>query len=228
MDAAEAAPLLCAGVTVYNSMRNMPVHSGDLVAIQGIGGLGHLAVSSVTISVGLHFEMLKLVPSSATQLQYAAKMGFRVAALSSSDKKKEMATKLGAHEYIVGDDDKSQAQKLADLGGAQLIVATAPSAEIIKELISGLAVNGTLLILAITPDDLAIPSMPMIQKRLSVRGWPSGTAFDSEDTLQFAQVSGVKCQIERYPLDKAEEAYQSMMEGHVRFRAVLVPGLKKE
>jgi D-arabinose 1-dehydrogenase-like Zn-dependent alcohol dehydrogenase len=161
--------------------------------------------------------------------QYAKAMGFRVAALSSSDKKRKLALELGATDYIVGGGDKgSQAEQLTERGGAALIVCTAPSSEVIHDLISGLAVNGTLLILAITPDDLAIPSMALIQKRLSVRGWPSGTAFDSEDTLKFAQLSGVKCQIERYPLEDAEEAYQEMMAGNTRFRAVLVPGYKKQ
>ncbi|KAG7531632.1 hypothetical protein FFLO_04216 [Filobasidium floriforme] len=192
------APLFCSGVTTFNSMRNMGLQPGAVVAIQGLGGLGHLGV------------------------QFAAKSGFKTVALSSSDSKKDLAKELGAHVYVDGSKE-DQAEALNKLGGADLIMCTAPNADIIKKLIGGLAVNGTLLILAVVGDDLQIPSMPLIQKRLSVRGWPSGSPRDSLEAIQFALDQGIKCYVEKYPLEKAEEAYESMMSGKARFRSVLIP-----
>ncbi|CDZ98236.1 Alcohol dehydrogenase, class V [Phaffia rhodozyma] len=200
IDPAEAAPLLCAGVTVFNSMRNQNAGPGDLVAIQGIGGLGHLAI------------------------QFASKLGFRVAALSSSDKKKDLAHKLGAQEYVDGSKGP-QDKALSDLGGAKMIVCTAPSPDVVKELVNGLAVDGTLLVLA-PVNELSIPMMPVIQKRLRVQGWPSGTAKHSEECILFSQHQGIKTMIEKFPLERADEAYENMTSGKTRFRAVLIPGLK--
>lgn len=161
----------------------MGLRPGATVAVQGLGGLGHLAI------------------------QFAAKSGFKTVALSSSDSKKKLAGDLGANEYVDGSKQDS-AEALQKLGGADLIVCTAPSAKIVKSLMNGLAVDGTMLILAVMTDDLELQTMPMILKRLSVRGWPSGTAQDSSETVQFAVQQGVKCQIEKFPLEKAEEAYE--------------------
>ncbi|EPQ59087.1 GroES-like protein [Gloeophyllum trabeum ATCC 11539] len=198
MDPAETAPLMCAGVTTYNSIRNMGLKAGDIVAVQGIGGLGHLA------------------------LQYARAMGYKTVALSTSASKKALASELGAHAYL--DASKvNQAEELGKMGGANLIVCTAPSADIIQALVPGLAVGGTLLVLAIAPDDLKFNATPFITKRLSLRGWPSGHAKDSEDCAAFSKLEGVKCRIQKYPLEKAAEAYQSMMDGSAKFRAVIVP-----
>ncbi|PRQ75853.1 GroES-like protein [Rhodotorula toruloides] len=196
MDPAKAAPLLCAGVTTFNSIRNMDVHPGDVVAIQGVGGLGHLGI------------------------QFANKMGFKTVAVSRGPEKKDFATKLGAHVYI-DSNAEDPAEALQKLGGAKVIAAVAPSGKAMEQLIGGLAVNGQLLTLAVA-DKLEVPIMTLIQKRASVRGWPSGSAADSEDTVKFAQTSGVECMVEEYPLDKVNEAFNAMMEGKARFRSVLV------
>jgi len=195
LDAAEAAPLLCAGVTTFNSIRNMDVHPGDIAAVQGIGGLGHLAV------------------------QFASKMGLHTIALSSSDSKRELATQLGAAEYIDGSKE-NQAEALASRGGAKLIVCTAPSPKVIQGLLPGLAVGGQLLVLAVS-EAAELPLMQLIQKRTSIRGWPSGTAKDSEDALKFYQQQKINCMVETFPLDKAQEAYDHR--SNARFRAVIVP-----
>ncbi|GAA5905058.1 hypothetical protein JCM8208_007672 [Rhodotorula glutinis] len=195
IEPAKAAPLLCAGVTVYNSIRNMDVHPGDVVAVQGLGGLGHLAV------------------------QFCNKMGFVTVVVSRGTSKKDLAFKLGAHHYIDSEAEDA-AEALQKLGGAKVAACVAPSGKAMESLIGGLAVGGQLVILAVA-DKLEVPMMPMIQKRLSVRGWPSGTAADSEDTVKFAQASGVECQIETYPLEKIQDAYDSMMNGTARFRAVI-------
>ncbi|GHJ85665.1 hypothetical protein NliqN6_2067 [Naganishia liquefaciens] len=197
-DPAKMAPLLCAGVTVFNGMRNMNIKPGSTVAVSGIGGLGHLAI------------------------QYAAKSGYNVVALSQSDSKKDLAMKLGAHHYLSGKDVTDQLQK--KFGGAALIICTAPNPEVITSLIGGLAVNGILLMLAVPEGPLKIEnSIAMIQKRLSIRGWPSGTAKDSEDAVAFALDQGVDCQIETFSLKDADKAYERMISGNVRFRGVLVP-----
>ncbi|BGO94396.1 hypothetical protein JCM10020v2_006099 [Rhodotorula toruloides] len=185
MDPAKAAPLL-----------NMDVHPGDVVAIQGVGGLGHLGI------------------------QFANKMGYKTVAVSRGPEKKDFATKLGAHVYI-DSNAEDPAEALQKLGGAKVIAAVAPSGKAMEQLIGGLAVNGQLLTLAVA-DKLEVPIMTLIQKRASVRGWPSGSAADSEDTVKFAQTSGVECMVEEYPLDKVNEAFNAMMEGKARFRSVLV------
>jgi len=198
MDPAEACPLLCAGITVFNSIRHMDkLHPGDLVGIQGIGGLGHLAI------------------------QFAAKMGYRVAALSSSESKKDLALKLGAHDYLDGS-KVDQAEELNKLGGAKVIVCTAPNPEVINKLIGGLGVDGTLLVLAAMPDPISVSSIAMIQKRLSVRGWPAGAPAAAEDTLAFAKLHGVKCHIEKFKLEDVNKGFEGMMSGKARFRNVLV------
>ncbi|BGP26898.1 alcohol dehydrogenase [Rhodotorula toruloides] len=186
----------CAGMTTFNSIRNMDVHPGDVVAIQGLGGLGHLGI------------------------QFANRMGFKTVAVSRGPEKKDFATKLGAHVYI-DSNAEDPAEALQKLGGAKVIAAVAPSGKAMEQLIGGLAVNGQLLTLAVA-DKLEVPIMTLIQKRASIRGWPSGSAADSEDTVKFAQMSGVECMVEEYPLDKVNEAFNSMMEGKARFRSVLV------
>jgi len=193
LDKAEMAPLLCAGVTVFNGIRKQQVPQGGTVAIVGLGGLGHLA------------------------LQYCRKMGYRTVALSSSDAKKEFADKLGATDYISGD---KQAEGLQKMGGADLIVITAPNPEFVTKLATGVGPLGKILILA-PIGEVKINVVPLIMKGASLAGWPSGHALDSEEAIEFAQVQGVKCMVEKFPLDKVNEALQHMLEGKVRFRSVL-------
>ena len=192
----EAGPFMCAGVTVFNALRNSAARVGDVVAVQGIGGLGHLGV------------------------QYARKMGFETVALGRGKEKEPLARKLGAHHYIDSDAADTVAE-LQKLGGARVILATAPSAEAISAVVGGLGVNGNLLVPAAPADPLTISAMPLIMGRRSVSGWYSGTARDSQDTLEFSALSGVHPMIEKYPLTRAAEAYEQMHSGKVRFRAVL-------
>lgn len=196
LDSAEAAPLLCAGITVYNALRNAGAQAGDVVAVQGIGGLGHLAV------------------------QYAVKMGFRTVAISSSDSKKDLAASLGAHQYINASAE-SAAEALQKLGGAKIIITTAPNAQAMTSVVDGLSRNGKLLMVAATPEPMQVSSFQLLMGRKSIAGWPSGTAIDSEDTLNFSVLSDVKPQIEKYPLEKANEAYEKMITNKARFRVVL-------
>ncbi|KUJ15924.1 putative alcohol dehydrogenase [Mollisia scopiformis] len=195
VDAAKYAPILCAGVTVFNAMRNMNVPAGSTVAIQGLGGLGHLAI------------------------QYANKFGYRVVALSRDSNKEQFARQLGAHEYIDGS-KLDVAKALQKLGGASLIVSTAPSADAIKPLLKGLGVLGKLLILSV-PGEVSVDTLVMIKYGLSVQVWPSGHALDSEDAIRFTEMEDINCMIEKFPLEKANEAYQAMLKGTVRFRAVI-------
>jgi len=200
-DPAEICCMSCAGVTVFNSVRNMNVPAGALVAVQGIGGLGHLG------------------------LQFCKKMGYRVAALSTSPSKKELATSLGADYYL--DSSKiNQAEELQKLGGADLVLCTAPHPDSIVKIIDGLAPNGILLIVAAMPEPLQLPTLPMISKRIRVQGWPSGIATDSEATMNFALHHDVKCHIEKWALEDADKAFDSMLAGKPRFRAVLIPDYK--
>lgn len=195
VDPAEYAPLLCAGVTVFNSLRKQNITTGELVAVQGLGGLGHLA------------------------LQYASKMGYKVVAISSSDAKQKFAKDLGANEYI--DTSKGDAgEQLQKMGGAACIILTAPSAKVIPGLMKGLGLQGKLLILA-AAGPVEINTVPMIGKGLSISAWPSGHALDSEEAIDFAMIHGVHCMVEKFPLDKANEAIEHMLSGKVRFRAVL-------
>jgi len=197
--AEEAGPFMCAGVTVYNALRNSGARGGDVVAIHGIGGLGHLGV------------------------QYAVQMGFRTIALGRGKDKEALAKKLGAHQYI--DTDASDVvAELQKLGGARVILGTAPSAKAISPLVDGLAPDGTLLVPAAPSEPLSINVFSLIMGRRSVAGWYSGTAKDSQDTLEFSALSGVHPMIEKYPLSKVAEAYEQMHSGKVRFRVVLTMG----
>jgi 2-desacetyl-2-hydroxyethyl bacteriochlorophyllide A dehydrogenase len=199
LPADEAAPLLCAGITVFNSLRNSGARAGDLVAVQGIGGLGHLGI------------------------QYARQMGFRTIAIGRGGDKEPLAKKLGAHRYI--DSAASEpAAALQALGGANVILATAPDSKAISALVDGLGPDGKLVIVGAGLEPLAITPLQLILSRRTVRGWPSGTAKDSEDTLQFSLLSAVRPMIERYPLEKAAEAYDQMISGRARFRVVLTMG----
>jgi D-arabinose 1-dehydrogenase-like Zn-dependent alcohol dehydrogenase len=197
LDAAEAGPLLCAGITTYNALRNSGARSGDTVAVQGIGGLGHLAI------------------------QYAVRMGFRTIAVSSGADKEELARQLGAHEYV---DTKKvpAAEGLQKLGGADLVLATAPHAEAISSTLGGLKARGKLLNVAAPFEQLQVSALALLSGK-TVAGWPSGTAIDSEDTMSFSALTNVRARIEKFPLEQAEMAYGKMMENKVRFRAVLVP-----
>ncbi|GAB4410002.1 MAG: alcohol dehydrogenase [Microscillaceae bacterium] len=196
LKAAEAAPLLCAGITTFNALRHAGAMPGDLVAIQGIGGLGHLGI------------------------QYARQMGFKTVAISGGESKRALALDLGAHFYINATTE-DPAKALRNMGGARLILATAPDSSLISPLVNGLGVNGKLLVVGADIKPLEVSPMQLISGRKSVAGWPSGTAIESEDTLHFSALSGVKPMIETFPLEKAAEAYQRMMGNEARFRVVL-------
>ncbi len=192
----EAAPLLCAGITVFNGMRNAGLRAGDTVAVQGIGGLGHLAI------------------------QFAHKMGMRTIALSTTDDKKELAMELGADHFIATKDEDA-VEQLQKLGGADLIVATAPHADAISSVIDGLGIDGTMLLIAAAGDDVKVSPMQLLQARKSLKGWPSGVAPDSEDTLKFSERTGALPMIEEFSLDNAKEGFDKMMNNELRFRGVL-------
>jgi D-arabinose 1-dehydrogenase-like Zn-dependent alcohol dehydrogenase len=192
----EAAPLLCAGVTTYNSLRHSGAMPGDLVAVQGIGGLGHLGV------------------------QFANKFGYKVAAIGRGAENAALAKKLGASVYI-DSQSTNAAQELLRLGGARVILATAPSSKAMSQLVDGLAPNGKLLVIGATFDPIEVTPIQLITGARSLQGWAAGTPADSEDTLLFAELSGVRPMIETFPLEKAREAYARMMSGKVQFRAVL-------
>jgi D-arabinose 1-dehydrogenase-like Zn-dependent alcohol dehydrogenase len=199
LPADEAAPLLCAGITVFNSLRHSGASAGQLVAVQGIGGLGHLGI------------------------QYARQMGFRTAAIGRGGDKEALAKKLGAHSYI-DTDAGSPAAALQALGGASVILATAPDSKAISALVDGLGPDGKLVIVGAGLEPLSITPLQLIFARRTVRGWPSGSSIDSEDTLRFSSLSGVRPMIERYPLEKVAEAYDQMISGRARFRVVLTMG----
>lgn len=199
LHAAEAAPLLCAGITVFNALRTSGARGGDLVAVQGIGGLGHLGI------------------------QYARQMGFRTVAIGRGADKKPLATKLGAHEYI-DTSSGAPAEALQKLGGANVILATAPDSKSISSMVDGLAVNGTLLVVGAAFDSLTVTPIQLISGRKRLQGWAAGTGKDSEDTLRFSSLTGVRPMIEKYPLEKAAEAYEQMISGRARFRVVLTMG----
>jgi D-arabinose 1-dehydrogenase-like Zn-dependent alcohol dehydrogenase len=199
LPADEAAPLLCAGITVFNALRNAGAHAGALVAVQGIGGLGHLGI------------------------QYARQMGFRTVAIGRGADKQPLAKKLGAHKYVdTGAGDPAQA--LQKLGGASVVLATAPDSKSMSALVNGLAPNGTLLVVGAGMESLTVTPLQLIQGKKTIEGWASGTARDSEDTLNFSSLSGVRPMIERYPLEKVADAYQQMISGKARFRVVLTMG----
>ncbi len=194
----EAAPLMCAGITTFNALRHTGASAGDVVAILGAGGLGHLAI------------------------QFAAKMGFDTVAIARGRDKEGLVRKLGARHYIdsaAGD----PAAALQALGGAHAILSTVPSAKAMAGVLGGLAPDGKLFVIGVSEEPIPVSPAVMIASRLSVVGWPAGTAMDSQDTLGFATLSGVRPMIEILPLAKAEEGYQRMMSGKARFRVVLVP-----
>jgi D-arabinose 1-dehydrogenase-like Zn-dependent alcohol dehydrogenase len=195
----EAAPLMCAGVTTFNSLRNSPARPGDLVAVQGIGGLGHLAV------------------------QFSHHMGFRTVAIGRGADKHPLAEQLGANDYI--DSTKGSAgQALAKMGGARVIVATAPDAAAVEDAMTGLGVSGQLLLIAAVAEPVKVPGLSMIGLRQSIRGWPAGHAKDSEDTLRFAATTGIRPMVETFPLSRAGEGFARMTSGKARFRVVLTMG----
>jgi D-arabinose 1-dehydrogenase-like Zn-dependent alcohol dehydrogenase len=199
INAAEAAPLLCAGITVFNALRNSGARPGDLVAVQGIGGLGHLGI------------------------QYARQMGFRTVAIGRGADKEPLARKLGATTYIdSGSGNPSDA--LQKLGGAHVILTTAPDSKSMSSVVDGLGPNGTLLVVGADFSSLSITPLQLISGTRRIQGWASGTAMDSEDTLNFSAYTGVRPMIERYPLEKAAEAYQQMISSKARFRVVLTMG----
>jgi D-arabinose 1-dehydrogenase-like Zn-dependent alcohol dehydrogenase len=192
----EAAPLLCAGVTTYNALRRSGAFPGDLVAVLGVGGLGHLGI------------------------QFANKFGYKVAAIGRGSENAAPAKKLGASAYI---DSKSTnaAEALQKLGGAQLILATAPSSKAMSELIDGLGPNGKLMVVGVAFEPIEVTPVQLVTGSRIVQGWAGGTPTDSEDALRFAELAGVRPMIETYPLEKAAEAYARMLSGNAQFRVVL-------
>lgn len=192
----EAAPLLCAGITTYNALRHSGALPGDLVAVQGIGGLGHLGV------------------------QFANKFGYKVAAIGRGPANADLAKKLGASVYI---DSKATnaAEEIQKLGGAKVILATAPNSKAMSELIDGLGPNGKLIVIGAAFDPIEVTPIRLINGSKSIQGWAAGTPADSEDTLRFAELSGVRPMIETYPLEKAADAYARMLSGKAEFRVVL-------
>lgn len=196
---ADAAPLLCAGVTTFNGLRNSGARIGDTVVILGIGGLGHLAV------------------------QYAAKAGYRTIAVARGQDKAPLARQLGAHDYI-DSTNQDPAKELQKIGGANFILSTVTSAKALEWTLDGLAPAGKLIVIGAPEAAISINPFPLILGRRTVAGWPSGTGMDSEDTLNFSALTGIKPMIETYPLEQAEEAYNRMMSGKARFRVVLTMG----
>jgi len=193
---ADAAPLLCAGITTYNALRHSGALPGDLVAVQGIGGLGHLGI------------------------QFANRFGYQVAAIGRGPENAALAKKLGAAVYI---DSKATdaAAELQELGGARVIMATAPNSKAMSGLINGLGPNGKLLVIGAAFDPIEVAPVQLIVGSKTIQGWAAGTPADSEDTLRFAELSGVRAMIETYPMEKAAEAYARMMSGKAEFRVVL-------
>jgi D-arabinose 1-dehydrogenase-like Zn-dependent alcohol dehydrogenase len=192
----EAAPLLCAGVTTFNALRHSGAYPGDLVAVQGIGGLGHLGI------------------------QFANKFGYKVAAIGRGSENAVLAKKLGASIYIDSNSTKP-AEALQKLGGANVILATAPSSKAMSELVDGLGPNGKLIVIGAAFDPIEVTPVQLITGSRTIQGTASGTAADAEDTVRFAELSGVRPIIETYPLEKAAEAYARMMSGNAQFRVVL-------
>lgn len=196
LDPADAAPLLCAGITTFNALRHSGALPSDLVAVQGIGGLGHLGI------------------------QFAQKFGYRVAAIGRGPQNATLAKKLGASVYI-DSVATNAAVELQKLGGARVILATAPSAKAMSSLVDGLGKNGRMMVVGVTVDPIEVSPGQLILGNRSVQGWAAGIPTDSEDTLQFAELTGVRPLIERYPLAQAGEAYARMLSGEAQFRAVL-------
>jgi D-arabinose 1-dehydrogenase-like Zn-dependent alcohol dehydrogenase len=200
LSASDAAPLLCAGITTFNSIRNSGARPGELVAVLGLGGLGHLGV------------------------QFAAKMGFETVAIARGKDKEPFAKKLGAKHYL---DSESQnaATELEKLGGARVILSTVTSGKAVNAVLGGLGINGRLILVGNPDEPLDITGRLLIAGRRSVSGWPSGSPIDSQDTLAFCALTGIRPMTEVYPLERAPEAYERMMSGKARFRVVLSTGL---
>ncbi|HEX8872972.1 MAG TPA: alcohol dehydrogenase [Candidatus Acidoferrum sp.] len=196
LDAAEAGPLMCAGITTFNALRHSGARPGDLVAVQGIGGLGHLGI------------------------QYAAKSGYRVVGVGRGPENAALARKLGAVAYIDSKATKA-AEELMKMGGAKVILATAPNAKSMSELVDGLGAGGKLLVVGASAEPIEMTPFQLIPVKRGVQGWASGTAMDSEDTLRFSALSGVRAMIEKYPLARVKEAYERMTSGQAQFRVVL-------
>jgi propanol-preferring alcohol dehydrogenase len=194
----ECGPLMCAGVTVFNSLRHVGAIPPALVAVQGVGGLGHLAI------------------------QFARKLGFQVVALSTSDDKKALAHELGAHFYI-NTKTHDAVKELQKLGGARVLIATAFDAAAVTALLPGLSIDGAVLQLGADFHPVAVNPLQFLSMRQRYQGWPSGQALDSQDTAKFASYTGVKTYVQTFPLEKVNEAYKMMMENKARFRAVLTP-----
>jgi D-arabinose 1-dehydrogenase-like Zn-dependent alcohol dehydrogenase len=192
----EAAPLLCAGITTFNALRHSGAGPGDLVAIQGVGGLGHLGI------------------------QFASKFGYKVAAISRGAENAKLAKKLGAHHYIDSQASNAAAE-LKKLGGARVILATAPSGQAMTALFDGLGTNGTMVVVGASLEPIQVTPLQLIMGRRSLQGWPSGTAADSEDTLNLAVLAGVRPMIEKFPLEQAPQAYERAMTGKAEYRVVL-------
>jgi len=199
LSAVEAGPLMCAGITTYNSLRHSGARPGDLVAVLGVGGLGHLGV------------------------QFSAKMGFRTVAIARGTDKEPLARQLGAWRYIDSQVQDAAAELLA-LGGAKVILATVTDGKTMSAALGGLGVNGRLIVLGAPAEPLEVPAGLLISGRRSVMGWPSGTSIDSQDTLAFSVLAGVRAMTEVFPLERAAEAYDLMMSGKARFRVVLTTG----
>lgn len=196
LDPAEAGPLMCAGITTFNALRHSGAGPGDVVAIQGIGGLGHLGV------------------------QFANKFGYKTVAIGRGPENGTLAKKLGAVAYI---DSKATnpAEELQKLGGAKIILATAPNSKSMSALIDGLSINGKMMVVGAAPEAIEVSPFQLIGARKSIQGWPSGTPSDSEDTLRFAALTGVRAMIEKFPFARVNEAYARMWSGKAEFRVVL-------
>lgn len=198
LDTVDAAPLLCAGVSTFNALRKSNVRPGDVVAVQGLGGLGHLGI------------------------QYAAAAGFETVAISRGTAKRDAAFDLGADHYI-DSTVTDPAEELIHLGGASVLISTAPHSEAIESVVSGLAVNGQLIPLGVPDDDVGIDVIDLIENQRSIKGHSSGTARESQDTLEFSALRDITPTVETFPLEEAAAAYEHMMSNEARFRAVLVP-----
>jgi D-arabinose 1-dehydrogenase-like Zn-dependent alcohol dehydrogenase len=195
LDSVESAPLLCAGITTFNALRNCGAGAGELVAIHGVGGLGHLGI------------------------QFAARLGFRVVAVNRGRDKEQLARSLGAHDYI-DTNAADPAAALRALGGVRAIIATVTDAAAMQAIVGGLGSNGTMMVIGAV-GALTVDSMELLRKRAAVKGWYSGTSVDSEDTLLFSQRHNVKSMNEVYPLEQAQAAYERMLSGKARFRVVI-------
>ncbi len=195
----EAGPLMCAGITTFNSLRNSGARPGDVVAVLGVGGLGHLGI------------------------QFAAKMGFRTVAIARGKAKEQLSKKLGAMHYI-DSQEQDPAAELLKLGGAQVILATATNGKAMSGVLGGLGINGKMIVLGAADSPLEVSALLLISGRRSISGWPSGTSKDSQDTMSFSVLTGVRSMNEVFPLERATEAYDRMISGKARFRVVLSVG----